>query len=85
MMGLDRARWLIIHGVTAEAWAKRHEITPYTGPCARCGATLTTSIPFASDQLRGLAAPPCACGNATGPYCVVRDSKYGDLLDGGAR
>lgn len=36
---------------------------------------------FAYQQLRGLKAPTCTCGNKYTPFCIVRDSKYGDLFD----
>ncbi len=75
---------LIIHGVSPEAWAKRHDLAPYTRPCQDCGAPKTSSVPFARGQLRGLMAPPCkACGSdARTPYCVVRAAEHGDLFDG---
>lgn len=80
---LNRSRFLTIYGVTAEAWAERHDLESFTHPCPECGADCTTTIPFASGQLRGLMSPPCACGNERTPYCVVRDAKYGDLFSGG--
>lgn len=79
---MDSSRFLYLHGVDPEAWAKRHEITPYTGPCGQCGRELTTSLPFVQGTLRGLRAPPCECGNEQTPYCVVRDSRHGDLFGG---
>lgn len=81
-MLVDRVRVLIPVGTTAEAWAARHDLEQYTRPCSRCGAMLTTSIPFASGQLRGLMAPVCACGNERTPYCVVCDARFGDLFTG---
>lgn len=80
---LNRSRFLRIHGVTVEAWAARHGIEPEVYPCSECGALCTMSIPFAVGELRGLMCPRCPCGNEHTPYCVVRDSKYGDLLNGG--
>jgi hypothetical protein len=77
-------RKLIVHGVTGEAWAKRYGIVPFTRPCIGCGQPMTTSVPFAQGQLRGLVAPRCSCGNPNQPYCVVRDPKHGDLFSGGA-
>ena len=81
MIPLNRDKFVRINDVSAEAWARQHEITPYTGPCARCGAEVTTSIPFTSGEFRGLMAPPCACGHTHTPFCIVRDAAYGDLLD----
>lgn len=81
-MFANRQRWLFVHGVSAEAWAARHDLEPYTRPCSRCGAMLTTIRPFAVGTMRGLAAPVCACGNERTPYCVVRDARYGDLFTG---
>jgi len=75
-----RERFLIAHGVTAESWAARYDIEPFAHPCHDCGKPLTTSIPFAVGELRGLLAPACACGNTNTPYCLVRDPRFGDLL-----
>ncbi len=79
-----RAPDLTIHGVTAEAWAKRFDIEPCTHPCQNCGVPKTSTIPFARGTLRGLMSPPCAtCGDeAKTPYCLVRDPKHGDLFSG---
>jgi len=74
-------RFLYIYGITAEQWAARYGIIPFTDKC-ECGRDLTTSIPWAQGSLRGLRAPPCECGNENRPYCVVRDSRYGDLFTG---
>ncbi len=75
----DRPR-LYVHGITAEAWAKRFGIEVFTHPCSDCGRACTVSIPFAQGQLRGLQSPPCVCGNDKTPFGLVRDPKYGDLL-----
>jgi hypothetical protein len=74
----NRKRWLLVHGVTTEAWAKRWDIEPYTRPCSECGQGLTTTEPFAVGDLRGLKCPTCPCGNERTPYCVV--AARGDLL-----
>jgi hypothetical protein len=79
---LNRSRFLIIHGITTKSWCARHDLEPYTRPCSRCGAGLTTTIPFAVGQMRGLMAPVCSCGNENTPYCVVRDARFGDLMGG---
>lgn len=79
-LDLSRRRFLLVRGQTPERWAERYGIEPFTHPCDVCGAALTTSIPFAANTLRGLLAPPCACGNLNTPYCVVRDPKVGDLF-----
>ncbi len=77
------AERFFIHGVTAEAWAARFDIEPFTADCASCGREKTTTLPFAQGQLRGLQAPSCPCGDdSRAPYCIVRDPKHGDLLDG---
>lgn len=70
---------LIVHGVTAEAWAKRYSIEAFSYPCSECGAMATTSIPFAEGPFRGLQSPPCECGNEQTPYGLVR--AHGDLFD----
>lgn len=77
---MNREKFLIVHGVDPARWAQRYEIQPVTRPCRVCGNPLATSVPFAHGTLRGLLAPTCACGNARTPYCVVRDSRYGDLF-----
>ena len=82
-MALIANKKLIVLGVTAEAWADRYGIVPFTHPCTRCKKPRTTSIPFAQGQLRGLVAPKCDCGHPHPPYCIVRDPKYGDLFTGG--
>jgi hypothetical protein len=74
----NRKRWLWVHGVSAEAWAARWDLEPYTRPCSECGQPLTTTRPFAVGALRGLACPPCPCGNEATPYCLV--AAEGDLL-----
>jgi hypothetical protein len=84
---LDRAGWLLVHGVSAAAWCERWQIEPFSCPCRGCGAMLTPDQPFASGSLRGLVARPCACGyhdhqSRGTPYCVVRDPKHGDLFSG---
>lgn len=72
----------IVHGVAAEAWAARWGIAIFTAPCSECGRPCTTTIPFVQGALRGLQAPPCACGNERTPFGLVRDPKYGDLFSG---
>lgn len=68
---LDRDRFLLVLGQDPEAWAARFGIEPFTHPCDGCGEPLSTTLPFASGELRGLIAPRCACGNDAPPYCVV--------------
>lgn len=68
---MDRSKFLIGHGSSANAWAKRYQIEPFSHPCGDCGTTLTTSLPFAHRHLRGLIAPVCDCGNDRTPYAVV--------------
>jgi hypothetical protein len=75
-----RSRVLVIHGQDPEAWAERYGIEPFSYPCSDCGKDLTTTVPFALGELRGLFAPACSCGNEQTPYCVVRDPKHGDLF-----
>jgi hypothetical protein len=72
----------IVHGVTAEAWSKRWGVSIFEHPCTSCGRPRRTTIPFAQGTLRGLMAPPCACGNIKGPFGLVRDARYGDLFTG---
>lgn len=78
-MLLGRNRFVTLPGTDPVRWAARYGIRSYTGPCHACGAMLTTSLPFAHGSLRGLVAPPCACGNTSTPYCVVRVDG-GDVL-----
>lgn len=63
---------LIVHGVTAEAWAKRWGIEPEPAvPCYDCKRPQLCTLPFVRGKLRGLKAPPCECGRVFGPYIVV--------------
>jgi hypothetical protein len=84
---VDRAKVLIVHGVTAEEWCERYDLEPHTRPCQRCGESRATSLPFAQGNLRGLIAPTCAaCQHFGTPYCVVHkdpDSGLADLFGGG--
>lgn len=79
---MNRARFLIVHGMDAHRWIRRYGLEPFTVDCSGCGAARTTSIPIAYRQLRGLIAPQCACGSVDRPYCFVCDPKYGDLFEG---
>lgn len=74
-----RATFLLVLGADPERWARRYGIAPFTHPCAGCGASCTTSIPFAAGDHRGLIAPVCACGHPTPPYALVR-ADGGDIL-----
>ncbi len=73
-----RRAWLFVHGLDPAKWARRFGIEPFAYPCSLCGALLTTSLPFLVGALRGLVAPPCACGNELTPYAVVTDPRQGD-------
>lgn len=81
-VAMTRDHFLLVHGQDPDEWARRYGIEPFTHPCSRCDAPLTTTVPFACGSLRGLLAPACSCGNTQTPYCVVRDPKHGDLLSG---
>ena len=71
---------LICYGVDPKLWAKRYDLEPFSYPCYKCGKMTETTIPFVQGTMRGLVAPICNCGHPTPPYCMVRDSKYGDLF-----
>lgn len=73
---------LYVHGATAEEWTRRFGIVPFSHPCYVCGRVLTTTLPFVQGALRGLQAPPCACGDVQTPFAICRDPKYGDLFTG---
>ena len=60
-------------------------MVPFEHPCQGCGELRRTTLPFAQGTLRGLAAPPCPCGEPFAPYAVVRDPRVGDLLGGSMR
>lgn len=77
---MNRKHFLILYGVDPVRWARRWGLEPFTHPCSECGALLTTTLPFARDTLRGIIAPPCACGNTCTPYEVVRDPAHGDVF-----
>jgi hypothetical protein len=81
-IGVNGRARLFVYGVSAEAWADYHRIQIFSHPCSECGRMLTVSRPFAQGTLRGLAAPPCECGNERTPYGMVRAEKYGDLFTG---
>ena len=71
-----------IYGITAEEWTRRWGVEAFSYPCSECGRMCTTTIPFVQGSLRGLASPPCPCGNDRTPFGVVRDPAYGDLFTG---
>ena len=75
---MNRTRFLLVLGADPVRWARRFDIVPFSHPCSRCGAELTTSVPFIYDDMRGLVAPTCACGNERTPYGMVR--AHGDIL-----
>lgn len=77
---IGRDGWIYPVGVSAESWAKRYGIEPFSTTCYTCGAMLESTVPFAKGTLRGLTSPPCACGNLNPPYCVVRVWWAGDLF-----
>lgn len=72
MTAFDPTRFLIVHGVPTETWAKRWGLTPFEQPCFCCGRVLRTTEPIAQGEVRGLRAPFCECGDLFPPYCVVR-------------
>lgn len=78
---MNSARLLSVLGADPEKWAAKFGLEPFSAPCSECGSILTTTIPCARGQLRGLRAPTCECGNKRTPYCLVRDSRFGDLLE----
>lgn len=78
-------RYVVVHGIEPDVWAQRYDIEPFETSCPDCGALAKSSIPVAVGELRGLMVPPCPCGSRNRAYCLVRDPKYGDLLDGAAR
>lgn len=70
-MVVDTDKVIRVHGIDPEQWAERYDILPFTGDCpGQCGRTVTTSIPFAFRESRGLVAQQCECG-ARPPYCIV--------------
>lgn len=66
-----RTSWLVLHNGDPALWARRHGLEPFSHPCRDCGIVLTTTVPFAAGEMRGLVAPRCACGNEGTPYCIV--------------
>jgi hypothetical protein len=81
-VALNPARFLLVFGVDAAAWATRYDIVPFTVACPDCGATQSTTITFVYRRLRGLVASSCGCGSESTPYCVVPAPDAGDLLTG---
>lgn len=74
-----RDRFLKIYNQSPDAWSLRYGIEPAEALC-KCGRKFKTSVPFAYEELRGLIAKVCKCGNEDTPYCFVRDPKKGDFL-----
>lgn len=70
-LSFHRTSWLVLHNGDQERWSRRHGIERFSYPCSDCGMVLTTTIPFASGEMRGLVAPKCVCGNEGTPYCIV--------------
>lgn len=71
MLGGKVARALVVHGASAEAWAKKYNIHRSESPCPDCGNPLIPSIPFALGGLRGLKSECGSCGGGPCPYVVV--------------
>ncbi len=77
---LSRVHFLrVVHGADWQRWARRFDIEPFSQRC-RCGHMQFTSIPFAVASIRGLIAPPCACG-ALPPFCAVSIAGSGSLAE----
>ena len=61
----------LVHGFNAQRFAERSGIEPFSHPCSGCGTMRTTSIPFVEGAKRGLAAPPCHCGDGGNMYSII--------------
>lgn len=66
-----RERFLLVYGISTEAWCKRYGIDVYEAPCSNCGAIRRITQPFFFRKLRGLIAEFCPCGSDDRPYAVV--------------
>lgn len=75
----DKPRFTV-YDVTVEQWTARFGVEPVSHPCSECGRMCTTTIPFVQGTLRGLAAPPCVCGNRKTPYAMVREPPSPDEI-----
>lgn len=72
----------MIHGAligttpASAKWMRKWGVEPFTAPCTECGKPLTTTLPLAhASGMRGLSAPPCACGSKeTPPFCIAWDT-----------
>lgn len=76
----NRSKFLLILGIDSEEWADRYGISPFSCPCIRCNHVLTTSVPFAYNELRGLISPRCICGDEHPPYCIIFDHCFDHLI-----
>ena len=78
---MNRKYFLRLYGIDVDWWIKRWDLERTTHPC-KCGDhVFEANIPFVQGTLRGLMSEPCPkCGFSGGPFCLVRDPKFGDLI-----
>lgn len=77
---MHREEFFTVHNADWLAWSERHGIDPITTECRSCGNVLTTNIPIATKELRGLKTPICDCGNANLPFCFVKCITLGEFF-----
>lgn len=77
---MQREKFLTVHNADWLAWSERHGIDPMTTECKICRGQLTTNIPIVTNDLRGLKAPQCECGNDDTPFCFVKHFDLGELF-----
>lgn len=64
----------VLPQIEPEKWAKTYGLKIRTEPCANCGISQTTNIPFASKKWRGLLASEHSCGQNFRLMTAVRSS-----------
>lgn len=56
-------------------WANRYSLQIKSRPCRKCGELLTTNIPFASGEWRGLTSEPHECGEGYDIFVATKPDR----------
>ena len=65
---------LLIYNVDVDEWCNRYGLKVYSRPCKVCGRELTVNKPFAAEDMRGLTAGYCQCGDGETPFSYINVS-----------